>query len=416
MIFCPKPVVQQWPKELMMHAGLESSILLGDKKRRQKVLDNVMSYGGTPIFITNYEAVGVIGMDLTRTQPIAVIADETHLQKRSTTQISMGVRRIAAFAKYRWALSGTPAPNSPLDIFGTLLFLDPAVAGTQSKTAFEATYAIRGRLTDKPKADGSVDHRQAIIGYQNLDDLQRRVASISSYLRKEDCLDLPPKVFQDRFCELEGQQRETYIRLREDAVVTLRTLQKEGILTVPNILTEQLRLLQVVGGFVPDNDGVKHALTPNAKLDLFKEVAEDTENSVIVWCAFREELFAVMEYLAEQGESAVSFYGDTTDAERALAVERFQNRQVRWFVGTSAGGTGLNLQAAETMIYYSRNFKLTTYLQSQDRAHRIGQTKTLRIIHLRAAGTVDDKVHAALELKAEMQDSLLRDADVEEFF
>ena len=401
LVICPKSVIANWPTQLKLHAGMGATVIEGTAEQRRKQLKSARK-----TVVTNFDALVNTLDDFLEIPWDCIVADEVQHLKNATSQRSKAACAISAKCKYRRALSGTPAPNSPLDWYGILQFLDPTgrLAGTSSKTAFQARYAILRSLPDS--------HIKVVAGYQNLEDLHARVASVSSRVKKEDCLDLPPKIFQTRHCVLSAEQRRVYNDLRRDAVTRLVKAKEESTLSVRNILTESMRLLQVVGGFVPDDAGKVHKLKANAKLDLLRETLKELpDRPAIVWCVFREELAAIAEALTDDGRSVTVFHGDLHNAERAASVNSFQAGTADVFLSTlSAGCEGITLTAADLEIFYSRSYLLTHWLQAQDRAHRPGQTRPVDIISLIADGTVDDKVSDALEAKEQLQEAMMRTA------
>lgn len=420
LVLTPKPVVQAWPRELWTHAGLKCVVLAGSGAEKLATLEAHRTDAPGTIFVCNYEAMlskpKRAKMTLSHymaalpTPFDVVIADEVQRLKAGTSATARAVGRVRARARYRWALSGTPAPNGPEDWYGVLTFLDPRILATESKTAFEARYVVKGKFSDT----GPIIR----IGYKDLDDLNARVASCCSRVLKQDCLDLPEKVFIERVCELSPEQRRVYKDLRDKAVAHLNTLKAEGTLTIRNILTESLRLLQVVGGFVPDDTGRVHPLEGNAKLALLDEVLDEIgPRPTVIWCSFLEELRAVADLVRKRGEVRM-FHGAVANKERDDAIDWFQQRGPRepaYFLATpQSGGTGITLTAADTEIFFSRTYKLTDYLQAIDRLHRIGQTRKVTIINLVAEATVDRKVGSALERKEAMQENMMARPDAVE--
>lgn len=404
LILCPKSLLSVWPDELMKHAALPCTVLLGDTETRRETLNRTLQK--SPIIVCNYESLLYIGKELEACKFDVVVADEAQRLKTGSNKTSRAARKVSAYATYRWALSGTPAPNGPLDYYGILTFLDPKILGTDSKVAFEAKYAIKRVLANGVRM---------VVGYQNLDDLRRRVATCSSRVLKEDCLDLPPKVYVERRTALDGEQRRVYADLRRHAIANLKTAKREGTLTLRNILSESLRLLQCAGGHVPDDLGQMHHLEPNVKMTLLFEVIEEIgDKPVVIWCAFREELRSIAEALADRGVSLTVIHGDRTPSERTESIRAFQAGEVTALLATpQTGGSGLTLTRADTEIFYSRTFDLQHWLQAQDRLHRIGQRNKVTVISLVCTGTVDEKVALALARKAELQESILT-RDVEE--
>jgi SNF2 family DNA or RNA helicase len=236
------------------------------------------------------------------------------------------------------------------------------------------------------------------------------VASVTSRYTKDECLDLPPKVYSSRTVRLEGEQARVYKELKKDAVARLKGLKKEGTLSVRNILTESLRLLQVVGGFVPDDDGTMHEFKTKAKNSLLSDVVDEIgQRRCVVWCVFREEVEWLRKRLGSKDGDVLTLTGDTPAAERAENVRRFQRGDAQYFVGTAAaGGTGITLHAADTEIFYSRDYNLVNFLQASDRCHRIGQQNTVSIIKFIAANTVDVKIDETLDRKQDLMTMLLQ--------
>jgi SNF2 family DNA or RNA helicase len=329
----------------------------------------------------------------------AVILDEVHRLKGFTGKTSRTVRRITAACPRVWALSGTPAPNGLQDWLGVLAALGPDVIPCRTKTDFEARYCVRGRLGG--------DGPWVITGYRNVHELHRYAAAVTHRHTKAQCLDLPPKVFSTRSVALGEEQGRVYRELKNAAVARLAKAKADSTLTVRNVLSESLRLLQVVGGFVPDDAGRVHRIDAvPAKRGALDEVLEECGRPVVVWAAFKDEVAHLAAHLGRQGR-VVTLTGDTPAPDRAKAVADFQNGRADFFIGTSAGGTAITLTAADTEIFYSRTWNLADYLQAVDRLHRVGQSRTVNVVHLVCRGTVDEKVEEALRRKADLMTMLV---------
>ena len=145
-----------------------------------------------------------------------------------------------------------------------------------------------------------------------------------------------------------------------------------------------------------------------SKLDALEEVLDEASGQAIVWCAYRHEVAACTGRLAARGIRVVSLVGGTGEDERWASVDMFQSGQARVLVGIAAsGGVGITLTAATTVIYYSNTFSYTVRSQSEDRAHRIGQTAPVLIVDLVREGSIDETVLAALEHKMDLLDFIL---------
>jgi SNF2 family DNA or RNA helicase len=179
-----------------------------------------------------------------------------------------------------------------------------------------------------------------------------------------------------------------------------------GVTSTVNALTQLMRLHQIVCGHVKLDNGEVIEL-PNNRIGELMSVVEETDGKIIIWANYRHDIEAIKLALSkEYGMNSVGmYYGDTDDDERKRVLEEFQkpNSEMRFFVGNpSTGGYGLTLTAAHTMVYYSNSFDLEKRLQSEDRAHRIGQTKNVTYIDLIAVGTIDEKIVKALRDKIDI--------------
>jgi SNF2 family DNA or RNA helicase len=412
LIVCPKSVMAGWQDELWKHSHLHSLLVEGSKQQRADLIacpppGAVVPKSEVRPYIINYEGVLASFEDLSLEKWAVVVFDEVHRVKGYTNQTSRACRYFSDRAIYVWGLSGTPAPNGLEDWHGVLQAIDPTVLNCPTKKEFESLYVLRGHLGN------ATEGPRVIVGYRNTADLHRRIMRLTSRVTKAEALDLPEKVYLSRSGKLAGEQARVYRELKKDAVARIRSLKSEGILTVRNVLTESLRLLQVVGGFVPDDQGQVHELPDKIKVDLLDDFLDDLgERQVVIWCAFRSEVHWLSSYLFGQGKgrgAVASLTGESSTEERKEAIEAFAAGKARYFVATAAaGGTGVNgLQVADTEIFYSRNWSLTDYLQAQDRCHRHGQKRSVSVVSLVAQNSVDEKVHAALEAKQDMMNQML---------
>ncbi len=394
LILCPKSVVSGWVEQMMQHGSLFAEIIQGNAKNRLESLNTPRG-----IKIANYEL--LLHSDFTTIHWDVVILDELHRVKNFTAQTSKIVRKLTAQARYVFGLSGTPAPNGMEDWFGVLSAVDPNLLPVKTKTAFEARYCVKREI--QPGV-------WKVAGYKNVQELHGFIQSITSRVTKAEVLDLPPKTYTARRVTLDGEQARVYKELKKSAVATLKTLKASGELSIRNVLTEGLRLLQVVGGHLNSDDGAIIEFDHKAKLSALAEVLDELgEKQAVIWCCFVPEVHMLRKWFEEKGYTVATLTGGLTGSDRNANLEAFKARERQLFVGTAAaGGTGINqLIGADTCIYYSRNFSLTEYLQSSDRCHRIGTISAVTIIKLIASGTIDDKVDQALDSKRDILESML---------
>lgn len=353
--------------------------------------------------------------------------DEASMIKDPSSNRTKHLIKLGRLAVSRRILTGTPATQSPLDVFAQFKFLNPHLLGYQSYYAFKARYADL-----LPEGHGLVMHIQGarrfapqIIAkdpngrpqYKNLAELQKLMDPHCFRITRAECGDMPLKVYATRSVPLTDEQQYYYDRVLEEISIEM----SHGTLTVQNQLSRLLRLQQITGGFMPVDDGsvgqsgLWRGAGPkrleNDRLKVLRQECALLPGKVIVWARFRAELASIAEALcADFGAVAVAeYHGGVTGELRAHARVMFQeDERVRFFVAQQAsGGYGLKLTAADHVIYYSNDFSLEHRLQSEDRPIALDKPQGVSYLDLQAPGTVDEKIVAALRGKKEVAEALL---------
>jgi SNF2 family DNA or RNA helicase len=244
--------------------------------------------------------------------------------------------------------------------------------------------------------------------WRNLDKLQKLIEPHSFRVLKKDCLDLPEKIYENVYFDLDPKQQAAYDLMQEEYRIEL----------TPNVelsvseLASLVKLQQITSGFVmlPGGGELKYVSDKNPRLEALLEIVERTPGKVIIWARFKEELRAIAEALRGIGRNVVEYHGGVNEADREIAVDSFQNGDVTDFVGQpQSGGIGLTLTAASLVIYYSNSFNRRHRWQSEDRAHRIGTKSNVVYIDLIANDTVDEKIASVLQQTAKMAATILGD-------
>jgi SNF2 family DNA or RNA helicase len=239
---------------------------------------------------------------------------------------------------------------------------------------------------------------QVVSEFKNLGELSDIVKQFSYRVLKEDCLDLPPKVFIKRYVTLTPDQKRLYQQMKEQALAILNG----KVTTTMTVLTQLMRLHQITCGHFTADDGSTQAVESN-RLNELINILEDIDGKVIIWANYQLSVGEIIQKIIKVfGEdSYVHYYGLTSQDDRQDNIRKFQNDpKCRFLIGTpQTGGYGITLTQANTVIYYSNGYDLEKRLQSEDRAHRIGQKKTVTYIDLISENTVDEKIVKALRDK-----------------
>jgi len=329
--------------------------------------------------------------------------DESTTIKHRTARRTKNVLKLGKMAKYRRVLTGTPVTQGPLDLWSQMNFLDEYILQNSFYAYRNAYCVIRRRRTSTHSFD-------EVVGYQRLEELQEILKPYSFRVTKDECLDLPPKIRLKREIELNRDQKRLYHTLRKRAILELES---EKLVTAPLIITRILRLQQILCGFIKSDDGTEEIIPgTNPRLEELLDVLEETQGGVIIWATFRRTIQMIYDALAKKyGASKVAtYYGETESEMRQEIVEKFQAGEIKYFIGQPrTGGYGLTLTNAKTVIYFNNTYDMEVRLQSEDRAHRIGQKDKVTYIDFVCPNTIDEKILKTLSNKKKLADEITGD-------
>ena len=416
LIVAPKSVYKNWElKELPAHLPdhITADIVAWSPHKTQKKLKELSKLDevnhNLKIFLMNIEALSTkrgyekAAQFLTHRNTMLAIDESTTIKspKAARTKNLIKLRKLAT---YRRILTGSPVTKSPIDLYSQCEFLNEECLNQSSFWSFQNRYAKMVRRTV------STHSFHSIVGYQNLTELTAILKTFSFRVRKEDCLDLPDKIYIKREVELSDEQRKIYADLKNNAMAIIES---KELVTAPTILTQLLRLQQVCSGFTKTEEGAVIPV-PSRKIDELMATLEETQGKVIIWAYFTQNLLEIQKALAETygADSVETFYGETKAEDRQTIVERFldPSSPLRFFVGQArTGGYGLTLTEAKTVIYYSNGYDLEVRLQSEDRAHRIGQTNKVTYVDIIAKDTIDEKILQALRSKIDISAQVMQE-------
>lgn len=389
LVLCPNSLKRTWAAELRRFApDLSVDLIQGARRERRARLGQT---NATAILV-NYESarneIASIRALLARRRTVFVL-DESHYIKNYRSLNSIAAQHFAPLAEYRWLLTGTPVTNRPTDIYPQICV---AAAGEPfgSHGAFEARYG---------STDSSVTERES---------LAERIQPFLLRRTKEECLDLPPKLFVDVAVDLPPWQRRLYAAMRDGVVAEVETVSPEEFHRyLPTGLVRLLRLSQVASN--PRLVFPNERRIPGKIVHLDRTVGELMEagRKVIVWSYYVDTIRLLEARYRRYG--AASLHGATSPDKRHSTVTRFQDDpDLKVLVANpAAAGTGLTLTAANYSVYETLTWRYDQYAQSQDRNHRIGQRVPVTYIRLLAADTIESAIVEALARKAQLARDLV---------
>ena len=401
LIVAPKGVVGTWfNQELPTHLPerVKNMTVLWqsniNKKQKEKLN---FEKEGLHILIMNVEAFstqkGFSYAEKFLTSHKAMMAiDESTTVKNPRAKRTKNILLLSKAAKYRRIMTGSPVTRNPLDLYSQCEFLDP------KHLNFPSYYAFRNRYAEMKTMFLSGRSVQVVGGFRHLEELSESLKAFSYRILKENCLDLPNKIYMEREIQLTSEQERLYEQMRQEALATLNG----KTVTTMTALTQLMRLHQITCGHFAADDGSIQEIKNNRLAELL-DVLDETEGKAIIWAHYQHDVKNIFKLLEEKfgPGSAVHYYGKTLPEQRDYAIKNFKdNDKVRFFVGTPAtGGYGITLVQASTVIYYSNGYDLEKRMQSEYRAHRIGPKKKVTYIDFIAPDTIDEKIRKALRKK-----------------
>lgn len=381
LIVAPLSLVHTWEYELSKHSHLYPVVLRGsEREKRYRLLT------GANFYIINYEAIVAETERMVRfckSRKVAIVLDEAARVKDPRTRTAQALFQLAPLALRRIIVTGTPVANKPVDLWAQFFFLDQ---GKLLGTSFEGFCA----LYDEKHPDYLT----------RLSELREVISQHSIRRTKENVLELPEKVFQTVFVELMGRQSELYARLREELQIEVTALDGSTIIAqVDTILEKLLRLVQLASNPALLDHSFSETPAKFAALDQIVANVIEGGEKLIVWSCFVDNVLALKNRYAKHKPLVI--HGQVPVASRTVSVRRFQEDCVHQIMiaNPAAAREGLTLTRANHAVYVDRNFSLVDYLQSQDRIHRISQTKRCTIWKVLAQGTIDEYVDRILEMK-----------------
>lgn len=380
-------------REIEKFTTLKPTVLKGTGVEKSKILANLK--GKDCLIITNYDSLQYLVEELSKMEFDSVVCDESSAIANHQTKRNKSLCKIAKKAQFRWIMTGTPVPNNVLGIFGQWKFVEPTLFSTL--TEFKREYCI---YVDKGFP--------VLVGFKNLDSLQKILFERAIRYRRDDCFDLPERTFVRREVKLGPEQKRVYKKLRDEFVAGIDSGQT---VSAKGILDSLVKLSEITSGFIIDEDKNVVDLSENAKLhelDILLEELNLRETKVIIWCYFKHTIKKLQARYAEHHPAVL--YGEVKAEDRIKELDKLrQNDDCRMLIAQIATSEGYTINEAPVAIYFEHDFSWKNRDQSLGRNHRYGQSRKGLVVDLVCPGTVDAAKLKALEAKKSIQDVVTGD-------
>lgn len=446
LVVCPNSIKSNWVDEFDIHSPAFFDAFIYSPEKRTKCnlwIAQPRQEGFLRVLIIAAESLShKSGLEVAerflKAHPTVMAVDESSRFKTFNATRTKNLIKLSPLALLRRLATGTAITKGLQDAWSQFQILSPDILGMNY-------FSFRNRFC----VMGGFDMKQ-IVASKNEDEFIDLISDFVFMATKEECLDLPPKVYEVRRVQPSDEMLRLYLELKQAGRANVRPGE---FVTYSIAVVRDLRLQQITGGFVtPDRElaSVLDAETTvdfsfdnpeawqaaidmlekklerapaepipgaNPKVDELLNIVEEHPGKIIIWCRFRPEITAVVEALEKAYPgSTVQFHGGIDNDTRTVARKRFQeDPKIRFFVGQQdSGGIGITLTAASTMVYFSNSWSLETRIQSEDRAHRVGQTKMVKYIDLlmeppKGAAWVDEKVFRALKARRDYVAGVMED-------
>ena len=427
VVIAPKGSYLNWLDELQKWIPPEVHNLLniapwisGANKAQLESLQNLL-HAKSPRFLTmNVEALNREGVAreyllkfITGKSVIGCIDESTTIAHESASRTKFILRTLAPRFKARRILTGLVAPESPMDLYSQYYFLDRNIIGMPTFMTFRRRYAITEMIDFTPpalKAKGI--HKRPIekvVGFKNLEELTQKILAKSYRVTKDQVLDLLPKVYEFWDVELTEEQHRMYAQMKAYAYTLIA---EEDYASAKTKLGQLQKMMFILCGHVKNESGEVMDI-PENRTNAVMEILHNYTGKAVIWCPYPQALRKIRAKLQEEfgPRSAVGYWGETTLDERVEANERLQlDDECRFIVSNqSVGGKGNNWVQCGLCIYFANGFDNEDRQQSEDRIHRIGQTKSVTYIDLRSRGTIDEYLIKVLRKKITISSTLQGD-------
>jgi len=433
LVVCPCSIRFNWIEEIKTHCPVEYEFEVAELKTTSniKAVTKFINYKTSKlkILIVGVESLQAgkaikICSEYIAKHDTSVVVDEAHTIKTYDAARTKNLIAMSRGTKYRMIMTGTPVSQGILDLYGQFQFLDPNIIGIGDFYSYKYRYTISEKIELKRKNETDKKREvYLVVGHKNISELMEIIRPFVFQCTKAEALELPDKIRIKRYVTLTKDQLNLYNEVKTERVALIPNTDDLRVI-VKNVLSLYMSLQQIVGGFVSRGTGEYNAngkeiretialgvKDKNPKIMELKSIIDELPDGeqVIIWAKYRAEVFLIAQqlerYKTDKFEKSCAVFLDKTDTEREQIKKDILDKKVRYFISTAkSGGTGLTMNTAAYVVYFSNSFSQLEKAQSEDRNHRIGQKRNVTYIDLVAKGTVDENILTALRNKKNLSD------------
>lgn len=337
------------------------------------------------------------------------ILDESSRLKNNKSVTTKTLLKLAEHFDYRIIASGTPMPNSEVELWGQMNFIEPELLH-KSFYAFRNTYfhlerngikrlGNRYMSKDELREIFSEGWKYAITD-ESRQELMDEINPYTHWVKKAEALDLPEKIDEIREVTLSAQERRAYKEM-EDLLIT----EIDGVeVTAQIALTKLMKLRQVTAGFLYSEHGKPLPIGKSSKIKELENVLEELgKQQVIIWVQFHHEVREIEKLIREKFGSVVTLYSGTKDREDS--INKFKNSEAQYLIAhPRSAAHGLTFINCSAMVFFSLDYSYEAHAQARDRIHRIGQKSSCLYVYLVASNSIDGELLKVLQRKQSLQD------------
>jgi SNF2 family DNA or RNA helicase len=334
------------------------------------------------------------------TEQSFIVVDESSYIKGYNSLRTQRITELSAKTRYRLILTGTPSSNGIVDLYPQMAFLSKKILGYPSFFSFAANHLEYEMRRD---SFGRLRPTNHVIRAHNVEYLAAKIAPYVYQIRKEECLDLPKKLYETRYFRMTDEQHRAYEQAK-DEILSLEVDDWSSIL-----LFRLFTVLQtIVCGFWtrtnPETHQKERLTFPHWRIEMLQEVLDaiPEQEPIIIWAKYQHAISEIRVALQQRaGTDAIAeFHGALSQQQRAHELHRWRRGEARYLLATQqSGGHGLTLNEAAYAIFYADGYKYSERLQAEDRQYRLGQTRPPTYISLCCANSIDERISAALARK-----------------